>query len=297
MPLASLPLAQTHVTDRNHRCPNNLHSVSTFRGEDQLLIEITVVQTTFIRCPLFGGKITFMYALIDYDNLRSAPAFRARPKNIFHQLAQMFSGLINDGTGIIHARFYGGWRLGYAPSYSAQGFTSLLEEDFPLVITAGNGSIVRVKGEMATDLLLDKGNVIPFTFRKNPSVIETLRIDRRFTCAEQDCPVKAACEFVESKGACSRGFSACGSGLSGLIFKDEQKIVDTAIVSDMQHISTMPNEKSILLISSDDDLYPGVLAALVAGKTVLHGNPLRYGSYSRLAADPGRLYKYKAYSL
>ena len=31
----SLPLARTHPADINHGCPNNLNSVSTFRGEDQ----------------------------------------------------------------------------------------------------------------------------------------------------------------------------------------------------------------------------------------------------------------------
>jgi len=34
-----LPLARTHSADINHGCPNNLNSVSTFRGEDQSKVD------------------------------------------------------------------------------------------------------------------------------------------------------------------------------------------------------------------------------------------------------------------
>ena len=55
----------------------------------------------------------------------------------------------------------------------------------------------------------------------------------------------------------------------------EQKLVDTMLVADLIYLSRI-GEASVGIVSSDDDVWPGIISALVAGTRVLHvltGNP------------------------
>jgi uncharacterized LabA/DUF88 family protein len=51
--------------------------------------------------------------------------------------------------------------------------------------------------------------------------------------------------------------------------KREQKLVDTMMVADMIHLASI-GEPAIVIVSSDDDMWPGMISTLVAGVRVIH---------------------------
>ena len=54
-----------------------------------------------------------------------------------------------------------------------------------------------------------------------------------------------------------------------LLSRREQKLVDTMIVADLIHLASR-GETPIGLVSSDDDMWPGILSALNIGASVIH---------------------------
>ena len=57
--------------------------------------------------------------------------------------------------------------------------------------------------------------------------------------------------------------------------RDEQKMVDTLMVADMAHAALLDGDKDIVVVTSDTDIWPGVLLALKGGCAVtqIHATP------------------------
>jgi uncharacterized LabA/DUF88 family protein len=62
----------------------------------------------------------------------------------------------------------------------------------------------------------------------------------------------------------------CGTTLGEILVRDEQKMVDTMLVADIAQIALVNKATDIVLVSSDTDMWPGVLLALQNGCSVAH---------------------------
>jgi hypothetical protein len=56
---------------------------------------------------------------------------------------------------------------------------------------------------------------------------------------------------------------------SALISTTEQKLVDSMLTADLIHLAHS-GEQFVAIVSSDDDMWPGIITAVHAGAHVLH---------------------------
>ncbi|PKH70038.1 hypothetical protein CXF96_05910 [Stenotrophomonas sp. Betaine-02u-21] len=57
--------------------------------------------------------------------------------------------------------------------------------------------------------------------------------------------------------------------------RDEQKMVDTLMVADLAHITFVDKHDDVVVVSSDADIWPGILLAIKGGCAVtqVHATP------------------------
>jgi uncharacterized LabA/DUF88 family protein len=76
--------------------------------------------------------------------------------------------------------------------------------------------------------------------------------------------------FSGLTASASCGNSGCSSQLGDVLVRDEQKMVDTLIVADIAHQVFKAMATDVVVVSSDTDMWPGVLLALRSGCAVTH---------------------------
>ncbi len=64
--------------------------------------------------------------------------------------------------------------------------------------------------------------------------------------------------------------ATCAVKAQDLVVRDEQKMVDTLIVADIAYLSLQKRDKNVVVVSSDTDMWPGVLLAANAGCLITH---------------------------
>jgi hypothetical protein len=188
--------------------------------------------------------------------------------------AKILLGHVSDDTFSIYdsflVRLYGGWRANGTSSRSAQRIVPSLQRESPTVIPArpplGN-QLKRLVVELAEGPI---GSHTTFDETLVPR-----RGLRRFR-AEPSC--LSQCNDV---GACSmRSFygltsstecanPACPCVLGDLLVRDEQKMVDTLLVTDIAQMIVQRSATKLVLVSSDADMWPGVYLALRSGCEII----------------------------
>lgn len=207
---------------------------------------------------------------VDYDNVQPMHT-SAGPVN----LARMLVGLIPTAVLVrystVSVRLYGGWR-------SSAKLTRLAQRLIP-VIRLGSPSIFSVHHTGAnvslrlTVELADKpiGGTLPL---EETLVFERdLRKFRARPLPWQGCANVGSCGFnnysnIGHDSACAD--PSCAVMLGNVLVRDEQKMVDTLIVADMAHCIHGTKASDIVVVSSDTDMWPGILLALNAGCSVIH---------------------------
>lgn len=94
-------------------------------------------------------------------------------------------------------------------------------------------------------------------FCKNPADIR---------CNNPDCPIKLVYDFFNSN-KCPKG--GCQHTSEDILYKKQQKLVDTMIASDIFFLCNYDNNP-IFIVSSDDDMWPPIYSAILSKKTVFH---------------------------
>ena len=61
----------------------------------------------------------------------------------------------------------------------------------------------------------------------------------------------------------------CSTALGDLVKRNEQKLVDTLITADLIYLASR-HPDVIVIVSSDDDMWPGIRSALALGASVVH---------------------------
>jgi hypothetical protein len=65
----------------------------------------------------------------------------------------------------------------------------------------------------------------------------------------------------------------CDVDLASVLTKPEQKLVDTMLTVDVLHLARATTE-AIVVVSADDDIWPGIQAALLYGARIIHVHSL-----------------------
>jgi hypothetical protein len=81
---------------------------------------------------------------------------------------------------------------------------------------------------------------------------------------QSQCPLAAFDPFLRLKKCPSAG---CGVTPIDVLVRAEQKLVDTMLVADLVHLSS--GGAPLIVVSSDDDLWPGIESALLRGARVV----------------------------
>lgn len=205
-----------------------------------------------------------MVCLIDYDNLLS-PHQRLGLRLLVERIAERVS---QTGTAVgprAHVRLYGGWYEGNSLSRKAQSLAAELRRDFPTVfrLTAGN---VPVSAELALSLDIDPSTHLYHTLRWQPPPDVRCKDPRSAGCTDPSCPLFVVHDFL-SRRRCPK--SGCTIEPRGLLYRVGQKLVDSMLIADIFSVLRRTSEP-IVVVSSDDDLWPGIQSIVSLGVQAVH---------------------------
>lgn len=215
-----------------------------------------------------------LVVLIDYDNVDPALS-RVGPINLSKVIVgRIHSGFLKGFDGV-KIRLYGGWRSRGALSPMAQRLTPVIQAESPVILGREiDGAVknLRVQVELAmgpigTSVVLDETLVRGRELRKF----------RAKSCPWPKCSSpEESCGFlsfasIKHDDLC--GVEGCSTKMGDILVRDEQKMVDTLIVVDLAHQVHVARASHVVLVSSDTDMWPGVLLATQTGCNVLQIHP------------------------
>jgi len=211
-----------------------------------------------------------LMVLVDYDNVESSHT-RAGPVNLAKMLVMLVPRSVLANHDGVTVRLYGGWRSQATLTTSAQRLIPNIRATSPSIVSFSHEGATR--NLRLTVELADKpiGASVPLE--------ETLVRDRglrKFRARSTPlpgCVNSVSCGFghlgvLTHASVC--GTSGCTAKLGDVFVRDEQKMVDTLIVADIAHQALVARATDIVVVSSDTDMWPGVLLALRAGCSVIH---------------------------
>jgi hypothetical protein len=212
-----------------------------------------------------------MYILIDYDNL--PPLLKANgPRAIAdHLQSRLITSFPSYFPGDIRfdVRFYGGWHARQALTPRGSRLLMEVQQYFPFVIRdVPNSRVLTINAFVAEGMISLPQQILPHTYRQRPENprSSSVKNKRALNCLHNGCPADALASLFDT-GACP--VSSCSRSIGDLITKSEQKLVDTMLVADTIHLASV-SERKIILVSSDDDMWPGMLSAMQLGATIFH---------------------------
>lgn len=171
-------------------------------------------------------------------------------------------------------RIYGGWYEGAQITRMAQDVVVQIQSDFPAIVRipkTGIGYVrVLMNAELAVSLLQEPGHHLFNTYRRkgkpanirveNPQVVG---------CADVSCVLPMMKKLLRS-GNCPK--AGCGIKTGNLVYRDEQKIVDTMLSCDLIH-AARSDVSQIILVSGDDDFLPPLRTVLLNGVSAIRFHP------------------------
>jgi uncharacterized LabA/DUF88 family protein len=229
--------------------------------------------------------------LVDYDNL---------------MLNQKAAGLVDVATRVLtqlpplaakerggcEMRLYGGWYEGAILTKVAQDLSVEIQAEFPKIIRVPNQSggltPISVNASLAVALSEDPAHLLFNTFRKKgkPNNIR-VQSPEDAGCAKNDCALTSLKKFLKN-GKCPN--ASCTTTSSNLVYRSEQKLVDTMLACDLLH-SQMQNLDYIVLVSDDDDFIPPVRTLLLRGAPIVRAHPKFSSQRQNIAAGVARLHE------
>lgn len=216
-----------------------------------------------------------MIALIDYDNVDALE----RRRGVRHVMASLLEALGPRrvvGGKKLACRLYGGWFDEASLSPNALQLLPELRREFPsaMAVTDRRGTQnVLVRAELALTLACDPSGDLTHTYRqRSPS--------RHLRCAAAPfpdcadvarCPIASIEPFIRDKRCPVEG---CAVRPATILHRAEQKLVDSMIVVDLIHLAGVTSGP-LVVVSADDDLWPGIRFVLLRGARVIHVIPRR----------------------
>jgi hypothetical protein len=215
-----------------------------------------------------------MHVLIDYDNIHIS--YRQRGlAYVIQQIADAIGPTLFAGTSRVTFRLYGGWLTETGISRAAQRLAPDLGS-FPqaIVVSAGPHSARLIAAvEFAYSLICEPAVHLPYTYRERTATNLGCKPAPFHACANATgCPLSHLAGFINA-GACPS--HACAVQRDDVLFRPEQKLVDTLLVSDLLYLANSGSNDLLVVVSTDDDMWPGIRLALLGGRRVLQVHPVR----------------------
>ena len=210
---------------------------------------------------------------IDYDNLLPAQKTAGILDVVTKALIQL--PLDEDITRAkCDIRVYGGWYEGTQITRLAQDVTIEIQRDFPKIIRLpfDNGEYIKLttNAELAVSLMKEPGHHLFNTLRRRERP-GNIRVEEpnNVGCTDLDCVLPLMKKLI-NKGRCPK--ASCGVTYGKLIYRQEQKIVDTMLTCDLIHAASEQAHK-IILVSSDDDFLPPLRTVTLSGTEAVRFHP------------------------
>ena len=213
-----------------------------------------------------------MLILIDYDNVDRLERRRGLRNVAEVVLGKLPTADLPDGAGTA-VRLYGGWYEGRRLSREAQRLSAEIGRDFPGVVSLPGPHAprrVRVAMELARSLSIDPSRDLFNTYRtRSAPKVHAKRFPFAGCTKTSACPLAAVHTLLRADACPEQG---CGVAVADVMERAEQKLVDTMLTADLIHAAhSAPNE--IVVVTTDDDLWPGIRTAVHHGATVHHVHP------------------------
>jgi uncharacterized LabA/DUF88 family protein len=209
-----------------------------------------------------------MDILVDYNNIHETD----RHKGVRFVLDKIVSAigpkyLASENRATF--RLYDGWYEAKHLTHQAQHIAAHLLRDFPTTRTIkveGRKRTLIVNAELAYSLKLAPTRHLWYTYRQRQTAGNVkCRHPSDVGCTSSHCPLISVFHLFTT-GRCPE--AGCSARLSDVVYRSEQKLVDTMLVADLFYLafSRIP---TLAVVSSDDDIWPAILAATQLGATVI----------------------------
>jgi uncharacterized LabA/DUF88 family protein len=203
------------------------------------------------------------FVFIDYDNLLPTQK-TAGMLDVVTKVVVQVPWDPSTTRGSCEVRVYGGWYEGNQITRMAQDLSVELQRDFPAIIRVPFGSNLALKtnAELAVSLLQEPGHHLFNTFRRKgkPS---NVRVEKPgdVGCVDPACVLPHLQQLLKS-GNCPK--VGCTVPNCNLVYRHEQKIVDTMLTCDLIHAVDRVSGR-VILVSGDDDFLPPLRTVLLRG--------------------------------
>lgn len=210
---------------------------------------------------------------IDYDNLHDSHK-TAGILDIVTRVLMKLPVPPHESRGICEVRLYGGWYEGEEMSQLSQKLSVKVQNDFPKLIripsSSGQPCIINTTVELALALLEEPAHHLFNTYRKKGKP-RNVRVEtpENIGCKNIGCALPAARKLLKT-GNCP--IDNCSTIRTPLVYRHEQKIVDTMLTCDLIYIAQKQYDY-LLLISEDDDFLPPIRTILLRGLKVIRVHP------------------------
>ncbi len=208
-----------------------------------------------------------MDILVDFDNVEIAIR-RAGLLPLCARLAELLAEQRLRIPARCRIRLYGGWYDRDKLTSAAQELSTEIQDEFPNTIwwsaKQESGKCVTMV-EMAYGLEADPRRHLFYTHRVR-EFSDHLKCDtnRLQKCTSTDCSLRGIPGFFNNR-KCPQ--SGCYTTPGDVLRKTEQKLVDTMLTADLIHLAKC-GAQELVVVSSDDDLWPGIQTALLYGAGV-----------------------------
>lgn len=210
---------------------------------------------------------------IDYDNLLPAQKTSGILDIVTKALVQIpIDSIISRAK--CDVRIYGGWYEGAQITRMAEDVTVEIQRDFPAIIripiSDGKNILVSAYADLAVSLLEEPGHHLFNTYRRKgrPSNIRVENPDA-VGCTDPECVLPMMRRLLKRR-SCPK--SGCDVVAQNLIYRNEQKIVDTMLSCDLIHVASEEVNK-VILVSGDDDFLPPLRTILLHGASAVRFHP------------------------
>jgi hypothetical protein len=214
--------------------------------------------------------VAALTVLVDYDNVDKS-LHGAGPVSLAKVLSSLISSDVLSRHTNIDVRLYGGWRSNAVLTRGAQNLVPDLRANSPSVISYKHENILRALriNVSLADKPIGGAAYLEETLVKNRGI----RNFRSATFPHQSCSDSSRCGLTSFSNLNYRtncGSAGCTVTLGDIFVRDEQKMVDTLLVADIAQLALAAKSAYVVIVSSDVDMWPGVLLALRNGCSIIH---------------------------
>jgi uncharacterized LabA/DUF88 family protein len=218
-----------------------------------------------------------LFVLVDYDNLGDFRDSKPLDALIRHVESRIPDHFMED-ISRVEVRLYGGWTTGRSLTRQAQTLSAKIQGGFPATTQrldqSGKLTTRILTVALARSALCLPSEDLSDTYMPGRSV-GNIYIDQsgwRACALPQKCQLAVVESFLRDRQC---DFGNCEVTARNLLRRNEQKQVDTLLVIDMAELALRQGAKRVAIVSSDADMWPGILLCLTAGAAVcqVHTSP------------------------